>query len=338
MDHGDGGVPADAGVGDALAVGEGGEVVHLLGALDEVALDHDGGDGGLAGGDLGGDVGGDDGLAAVVLAAVRVAAIDHEIGIEAGGDEFLLGVAHGVGVVVGAGGAAAQDDVAGVVAGGLDDGGIAGLGDGQKMVGLAGGLDGVEGDLDIPPGAVFEPDGHAEAGGELAMDLALGGAGADGSPGDEVGVVLGGDGIEELIAGRHAAGGEVEEELAGDVEAFVDVVGIVEAGVVDEAFPPDGGAGLLEIDPHDEADVVAHVLGEGAEAVGVFQCGGGIVNGAGPDDGEEAMVAAFEDGFGLAAGIADKLGGLIGDGQLVHQDGGRNELVKAGDTEVVGRD
>ena len=36
-------------------------------------------------------------------------------------------------------------------------------------------------------GAVLEPHRHAEAGGQLPVHLALGGAGADGSPRHEVG-------------------------------------------------------------------------------------------------------------------------------------------------------
>ena len=54
--------------------------------------------------------------------------------------------------------AAAQDDVAILVASGLDDGGLAVLGHRQEVVRAAGGLDGVDGDLQVAVGAVLEAD------------------------------------------------------------------------------------------------------------------------------------------------------------------------------------
>src|SRR5690606_80451 len=114
FDHRDGGVPADAAVGDADAVDElvalGDE---LLGTFLEVALDHDRAEGGVASGDLGGEIGADPGLFVKVLFAVGVAAIDHDGGFESFGLEGPADFADAPGVVVGSGGgAAAEDDVA----------------------------------------------------------------------------------------------------------------------------------------------------------------------------------------------------------------------------------
>ncbi len=72
-----------------------------------------------------------------------------------------------------------------------------------------------------------------------------------------------GDHVEELGAGGDAHSGEVEEEMASLAEAVVDLEGLVEVGVVDEALPAEGGAGLFEVDAHDDAEV-AGVLGDGA--------------------------------------------------------------------------
>ncbi len=125
----------------------------------------------------GAEGGADLGLVAVVLLAVGVAAVDHEGGLESLGLEGLADFADAFMIVVGAdGAAAAEDDVAGLVALRRDDGAVAGLGDGEKTVGLLGGLDRVDGDLVVAAGAVLETDGHGEAAGELAVELALGGA------------------------------------------------------------------------------------------------------------------------------------------------------------------
>ncbi len=89
--------PVDAAVGDALAVDERLAGDELLRAGDEIALDHDADDVAIAGGDLRGDVVADDGLAAIILAAVGVAEVDHDARRDAG----LLHVRGGVGNAVG---------------------------------------------------------------------------------------------------------------------------------------------------------------------------------------------------------------------------------------------
>ena len=58
-------------------------------AGDKIALQHDTDDVGVAGGDLLGDVAAHDGLTVVVLAAVGVAAVDHDARLKAG---FLHGI------------------------------------------------------------------------------------------------------------------------------------------------------------------------------------------------------------------------------------------------------
>ena len=198
----------------------------------------------------------------MVFVAVGVAAVDHDLGADAGLLHLLAGVFYGGGVVVGGVAAAAQDDVAVAVALGDEDGGLAVLGVAEEVVGLTGGEDGFDGDLHVAGGAVFEADGAGEAGDEFAVDLAFGGAGADGSPADERGDVLGGDHVEELGAGGDAHVGEVEEEMAGLAEAVVDLEGLVEVGVVDEALPAEGGAGFFEVDAHDDAEIAGE-LGDG---------------------------------------------------------------------------
>src|SRR5213079_3685710 len=73
-----GGAEVHARVGDALPVGEVLRGAWFLLALDQEALQHHPGQAALAGRHLFGDGGGDYRLAAVVLAAVAVAGVDHE--------------------------------------------------------------------------------------------------------------------------------------------------------------------------------------------------------------------------------------------------------------------
>jgi len=201
---------------------------------------------------------------------------------------------------------------------------------------LTGGEDGFDGDLHVAGGAVFEADRAGEAGDEFAVDLAFGGAGADGSPTDEGGDVLGGDHVEELGACGDADFGEVEEEMACLAEAVVDLEGFVEVGVVDEALPAEGGAGLFEVDTHDDAEI-AGVFGDGGlQEFGVLAGGVGVVNGAGAHDDEEAMVFAVEDLDDFGAGFVDGRGGGFGDGEFFFESDGREDDFGPGDAKVIG--
>ncbi len=48
---------------------------------------------------------------------------------------------------------------------------------------------------------------------------------------------------------------QLEQELARDAQAVVDAEAAVEIGIVDQAFPADGRARLLEINAHDDQQI-----------------------------------------------------------------------------------
>ena len=168
------------------------------------------------------------------------------------------------------------------------------------------------------------------------MGLAFGGAGANGGPGYQVGKVLRHDGIQEL-GGRIEAGfGDFHEQPPGAVQAVLNLVGIVEVGVVNQALPAHGSAGFFEIDPHDYQHPVAELLDEGLEAGGVVQCGGVVVDGTGADDDGETVVVAVEDGFQLAAAFQNGGFGGGGEGDALLQFRGAYQGVVTGHVYVLG--
>ena len=115
------------------------------------------------------------------------------------------------------------------------------------------------------------------------MQLALRRAGPDGAHADQVGQELRGYRVQHLAGDAHAPVRDVDVELAAHAEALVDFEGAVEVGVVDEALPADGRAGLFEVGAHDDVEG-GRVLGlKGEEAVGVVEGRGGGVDGAGAD-------------------------------------------------------
>ena len=77
-------VPVDAGVGNALAVGERLTGNELLRAGNQIALEHHPDYVRIAPGNLGGDVSADNRLTVVILAAVSVAAVNHDARLKPG--------------------------------------------------------------------------------------------------------------------------------------------------------------------------------------------------------------------------------------------------------------
>ena len=64
------------------------------------------------------------------------------------------------------------------------------------------------------------------------------------------------------VAGRQAEIVDGRQHVARHPQALVDVEAAVEIGIVDQALPADGGARLLEIDPHHDLELVGQVLAQ----------------------------------------------------------------------------
>ena len=341
VEHVDGGLPADAAVGNRDAVLELVDLAVLglaLLALVEMRLDHDTGDGVLAVLELLGDGVDHLGLVAEVLVRVAVRAVDHDrrVAIRESGLELGFGGLNGGCVKVGAFGATAVDDVEIGVADSTDDGSEALFGDTHEGVGLRRGTNGVDRDTEAAVGTILEADRHREAGDKLAVQLGLGGTRTDGTPRVEVGGVLRRDGVEHLTGDGDALGGEVDEEVAGDLETAVDLEAAVDVRVVDETLPANGGAGLLKVGAHDDDETLRPALVDALlEQLGVLLGLVDVVDGAGTHDNEQAVVLTVDDGTRLATCAGDGELGFLGHGDLVQQERGRDQWLEAGNTDIV---
>src|SRR5688500_997665 len=78
--------------------------------------------------------------------------------------------------------------------------------------------------------------------------------------------------------------------------------------VVDEALPPRRRPRLLEVDAHRDEDVVRDLRGFRGETVRIVLGRFGIVDAAGTDDREHAIVPAIEDRRDLFAALDDEFG------------------------------
>src|SRR5205807_2415833 len=153
--------------------------------------------------------------------------------------------------------------------------------------------------LDVAVGTVLEPDRHGQAGGELAVHLALRGPRADRAPGHRVRDVLRRDRVEPFAADRQAKRDDVAQQLAGGAQAAVHVVAAVHARIVDQALPAGDRARLLEVHPHHDQQVGLVELAGFYEPAGVVERGRRVVHRARPGDDQQAVVRAVEYGADL---------------------------------------
>ncbi len=241
-----------------------------------------------------------------------------------------------LGIKVGTLRAASQNDVAGLVAFGAHNGCEALLGDRKEVMRMGSRADGVHGNLRVAPCSVLEPDGHRQAACQFAMDLAFCGSCADGTPRNEIGHELRGNRVEELGAGGHAQANDVAQEGPGDAQTLIDVEGAIEIGVVDETLPAYGCAGFLEVSAHHDHQIFSESISDFFEALGVLEPRLGVVHRAGADDDQKTIVFFAHD-LGRFLASARRCGHmLLGGGNFLHDDSGRDQGANLVDAQIVG--
>ena len=167
---------------------------------------------------------------------------------------------------------------------------------------------GVQGDLQIAVGAVLEADRTGQTAGQFAVGLALGGARADGAPGNQVTEVLRRDRVERLGAAGQAEVVDVDEQAARQAQTFFDVKRVVHARVVDQALPAHRGTGLLEVHPHHDEELIGQLVGQSLEALRVVHGSGDVVDRARPDHNKQTGIATAQHVSQGAARGTDGLG------------------------------
>jgi hypothetical protein len=280
--------------------------------------------------------GGDQRLAAVVLAAVAVARVDHQPARQARPRDQLQGLGHVAGLVVRPGPAATQDHVGVRVPRRGHDRGRADRGDAEERVPAARRPARVHGHLDVPVGAVLEPDRHRQAGGELPVDLALCGPRADRAPGHGVRDVLRRDRVQPFAADRQAEGHDVEQQPPRGAQAAVHVMAAVHVRVVDQALPAGHRPRFLEVHPHHDQQVGAALFAQCHQPPGVVQRGDRVVHRAWPGDDEQAVVGPVEHGADVGTGALHDRRGRLAQWQFVEQGRGGQQRLVAGDASITG--
>ena len=109
----------------------------------------------------------------------------------------------------------------------------------------------------------------------------------------------------------------------------------IDVGIIDQAFPADDSAWLLEIDAHDNLQVSLVFRSQRYEFFSILDRGFGIVNGAGADDYDETIIATIEDGFAFCAAMFNYSCGFIRERNLFDQDGGWKQRAVTRDATVI---
>src|SRR5699024_693958 len=241
--------------------------------------------------DLDGKVVGNDGLTAVVLVAVGVADVNHDAWRQPGLAKPLCGCLGVFRRIIGRF-PAPPDDGAVFVSTSGNNGRVPPLGYRQEVMRLGSRLDGINGDANAAAGTVLEPYRAGKPRSQLTVDLTFGRACANGSPGHQVGDVLGRDHVEVFATCGQAHGVDVNQQFSGGSQALVDIEAAIKVGIVDQAFPADRCARFFKIDTHDDFQVITEALTLRLQPSSVIQGGLGIVNGAGTNDHHQPVIRA----------------------------------------------
>ena len=306
----------------------------VLTALVQMAFDHQASNALVTRCDLCGHVSGHIDLAAVLLAAVGVRQVHHDLRAQAAFLQQLACSLHMGGVVIGRL-ATAQDDVAVLVATGLEDGALAHLGHAHKgMAGLRS-KNRITGHLHATVCSVFEAHRAAQATGQLAVALALGRAGTNRAPADQVADELWRQQIQKLRAHRQAQRQHIQQQATGQLQPFVDGKAAVAVRVVDIALPAHRGAWLFKVHAHHDQQIILERIGLRFELARIFHGLVVIVNRAWPHHHHQPVVLPVQHARNRGATGLDQRMRFFGHRQPFFQQSGSQQRAHDLDARVI---
>jgi hypothetical protein len=83
-----------------------------------------------------------------------------------------------------------------------------------------------------------------------------------GGPRHEVGNVLRRNQVEKLGRTGQADFIDIQQQLAGQAQTFIDIITLVQMRIVDQPLPAHRGARLFKIHPHDDDEIVRQFVGQ----------------------------------------------------------------------------
>ena len=136
----------------------------------------------------------------------------------------------------------------------------------------------IDGDANAAVRRVFEASGHGESRSKLAVDLRLGCTGTNCTPCDQICGVLGADCIKEFTPRGEAHFRDIKQKRTSDAKSAVNLEGAIHVWIVDKPFPSDGCTGLLEVDTHDDVEIIFCGFGIRPQFLCILNSGIDVVN------------------------------------------------------------
>jgi hypothetical protein len=116
----------------------------------------------------------------------------------------------------------------------------------------------------------------------------------------------------------------------------VNVVAAVQAGIVDQALPAGHRARLLEVDPHHDQQVVLEGVPDRGQPARVIKGGDRIVDRAGANDDQQAVVGHVHDGAHIGPALLNGVSSRPPERKLLQQRGRREQRFVAQDARITG--
>ena len=307
---------------------------NVLAAFVEVAFNHQAHDAGITPGHLRGHIGSHFNLLVVLLAAVGVRQVNHQLLAQARGFELLASGLHIGGAVVGLF-APAQNHMAVVVATGFKNRGLAHFGHAHKGVCRSRRHNRIHRHFGAPIGTVFKAHRATQAAGQLAVALALGGARTNRAPAHQVANKLRRQQIQKLGGHRQAQAHNLQQQLARPLQPFVDGKAVVHVRVVDVALPAHRGAGFFKVDAHHHQQVLRQGISHRLELVGIGHGLVVVVNRAGAHHHHQPVVLALQHLRNRVAAALHQALRRGGDGQPLLQQGGGEQRANRANAHII---
>ena len=136
-----------------------------------------------------------------------------------------------------------------------------------------------------------------------------------------------GDGIKHFTRNGHALACEITEQFPTHSQTLVDLEGLVNVRVVDQAFPADSRTWFLEVSTHDDEKIGFEFRGESDKAGAVFNGCLWIVERTWPTDDEETVIGLFDDVDSFFAALQYRWDGFLRCWKLFIEDLRRDERI-----------
>src|SRR5690606_28469201 len=117
-------------------------------------------------------------------------------------------------------------------------------------------------------------------------------------------------------------------------ETLFNLEGIVQVGVVDQAFPAHSSARLLKVHPHDDVERVRHFVSQLLQSLGVVLGFVHVMNGAGANDHHQAVILAVQNVVNGLPPCENSFERAIAQGQGFFNVGGSNQYFLGDDIKV----